>query len=144
LTWGQVVTLRGEVGEPTVPKTIGLGGHQVLRAGPDTAVRLTADAVAREYAADAAKAQKKYAGKAFVVEGIIRAVEQRENGDTALVFEGGPERTRAVALVGAGFREKKLLASVARGQRWSAQGLAPDLENGEVVIRDPYIMIRGE
>lgn len=119
----------------------------VKKAEPDPATKVGAAELAKEYAADAKAAAKKYEGKALIVEGTVRDVQKRD-GRPTFIFEGAndgtPRAVNVVADASARMSRDKLIEGVKKGGKWSFRGKVKGFDKGEVYFAQPFLMPQPE
>jgi tRNA_anti-like len=133
---GQQVTVRGRWPE---------GGQRlfdcvIVGKGPDTALAITAEMLAKEFSADKAAAEKRYAGKPLLVTGeVVSAVSDPEDWRTIRLAGHGATSVRFE--IKPGFRERPEDEPMPRSKalvlaRYDEGGY----ENGEVRLWDPHLI----
>jgi hypothetical protein len=145
LSKGQTVKVRGSC-DLSKSDNIRIVGGDVTAAGPDPAIHIEAEKLAKEFAADKDKADAKYGQKFLVVQGVVRGVED-QGGSDLLVFAGADEKdAKTVRVVGklGGFADFQLLRRIKKGQRWTIRATCSGLAQGQVEFYNPYIVPQKE
>jgi hypothetical protein len=89
----QKVKLQGQLMKARGSDTVELFDCELLEVGPSPAIYMTAEDLAREHAANAEEAEKKYKGKHLVLQAVVVG-PQEAYGFDALVLAGHDEGTK--------------------------------------------------
>ncbi len=144
LVEGQKVKIRGKLGGFTLG--VPLVECQLIDAGAEIALRVSAEELTREAARDFAEAKKKYDDKRLLLTGVVQAVQFDPDGNGTCTLEGCNEKESAplrvqVRLnrpVSKAITEK--LKDLKKGQTVTFKGLASFTQTGG---KPTLILLRG-
>jgi hypothetical protein len=99
-----------------------IGDCELIETGPDTAIRITAEQLTKEYATNDKAADAKYKGKQLVVEGVVAVQPAQENTNTVLLegFNPDAEKPKRVAVFSV--RLEKEFRALKKGQKVKVRG----------------------
>jgi hypothetical protein len=134
LTKGQKVKLKGKCRD-TFSFLVQFGECEVLEAGPDPVIRVSAVDITKDFASDAKAAGSKYHGKPVLIEGVVAGKEDKMA--SIIVLEGFDEKAAKPVRVHAGIAggNTEAFRKVTKGQKIKIKGECSDTsDNKEVAV----------
>jgi predicted Zn finger-like uncharacterized protein len=146
LTEGQKVKVKGLCYTQQAPPHLYLMECQILEAGPNPAIEISAVDLAKEFAADKEAAGKKYTEKQLVVEGVVVEVLPKTDKEPypQLILEGANNKEGKPIRIRAGphIEHHQEFSNTKKGDKVKIKGKCNDLEPNNQITIAPSIIVK--
>jgi uncharacterized protein (DUF1330 family) len=136
LTKGQKVTVKGECNGGALAFFIDLLKGELVEVGPDPAVVVAAEQLAKDFGADATAAKAKYGGKWLALTGTVVEVKTGEKGADYVVLEGTEGKDGKPLRVEAAYpaEGKRFFEKLGKGDKVTIKGECSGYRAGAVAV----------